>query len=100
MSDYGKKTLELWNGTPVVRFDAIIDWHDITHEISQDLIVSAYLANNSLEKRVNQDFFADLGGSSLDYFSLLEQIKQEFNVEISQEEKLSCVEDFCKIIKR
>jgi len=49
---------------------------------------------------VNQDFFADLGGSSLDYFSLLEQIKQEFNVEISQEEKLSCVEDFCKIIKR
>lgn len=58
LADYGKKTLELWNGSPVVRFDSIIDWHDISHELSQDLIISAYLANNSLEKRVKQDFFA------------------------------------------
>ncbi|MBQ7295147.1 MAG: hypothetical protein IJW86_03015 [Clostridia bacterium] len=58
LADYGKKTLELWNGSPVVKFDSIIDWHDISHEISQDLIISAYLANNSLEKRVKQDFFA------------------------------------------
>lgn len=58
LSEFGKKTLELWNGSPIVKFESIIDWHDITHEISQDLIVSAYLANNSLEKRMKQDFFA------------------------------------------
>ncbi len=48
---------------------------------------------------LNADFFTELGGSSLDYFALLEEIKQEFGVEINQEEQLSCVADFCKIIK-
>lgn len=47
------------------------------------------------------DFFTDLGGSSLDYFALIDTIKTRFNVElaISEDERLSTVEEFYQAIK-
>ena len=61
---------------------------------------------NVLEKSVNDvtleaDFFVDLGGTSLDYFVLLDKIKEEFHVEIAlaKEEKLSTAKAFCNLIK-
>jgi acyl carrier protein len=46
------------------------------------------------------DFFMDLGGSSLDYFTLLDMMKEKFDieVEVTEEEQPSTVEDFYKII--
>lgn len=47
------------------------------------------------------DFFLDAGGTSLEYFTLLSYIRDEFDVslELSQESKLTTPEDFCSYIK-
>ncbi|MBQ9807125.1 MAG: non-ribosomal peptide synthetase [Clostridia bacterium] len=46
-------------------------------------------------------FFRDLGGTSLDYFMLLEILKNKYAVEITESarEKLFCVRAFCDYIK-
>ncbi len=53
------------------------------------------------EIHTNADFFTDLGGSSLDYFALIDTIKNQLNVElaISEDERLSTVEQFYQAIK-
>ena len=58
LSDFGAKSLSVMNGTPIVRFGSIIDWHNTSHETGQSIIVAAYLARYSLEKGIKQDFFA------------------------------------------
>lgn len=58
LADFGRKNLDLWNGSPIVKFSSIMDWHDISHEIGQSTVVSAYLAMNTIEKGIKQDFFA------------------------------------------
>lgn len=49
----------------------------------------------------NAHFFFDLKGSSLDYFSLVSQIRSEFNIQLSQNEggSLYTVEEFSEYIK-
>lgn len=46
-------------------------------------------------------FFRDLGGTSLDYFTLLEILKSKFAVEVTESarERLFTVRDFCEYIK-
>ena len=46
-------------------------------------------------------FFRDLGGTSLDYFMLLEILKSKYAIEITEsaKEKLFSVRDFCEYIK-
>ena len=46
-------------------------------------------------------FFRDLGGTSLDYFTLLEIVKNKYAVEVTEsaKEKLFSVRDFCEYIK-
>jgi acyl carrier protein len=53
------------------------------------------------EVNPSSDFFADLGGSSLDYFALVDLIKDRFGVElaIDEDKKLSSVSDFHQYIK-
>lgn len=48
------------------------------------------------------DFFTDLGGSSLDYFVLLDMLKSEFNLEmvLTESVKLSTPHDFYEAIKK
>ena len=50
---------------------------------------------------VNSDFFSDLGGSSLNYFALVDLLKERFGVEpdITENTELTTVKDFCKYIK-
>lgn len=47
-----------------------------------------------------QNFFTDLGGSSLEYFALIDEISLEFNKTITQKEgePLLTTEDFCKYL--
>lgn len=47
-------------------------------------------------------FFFELGGSSLDYFSLLSSVREEFGVEINQSENdnLNTVMDFFRLIQK
>ena len=47
------------------------------------------------------DFFTDLGGTSLDYFALLDDIKAKYGVDASSlnEEKLFTVKNLCEYIK-
>ena len=49
---------------------------------------------------VNDNFFRDLGGTSIDYFSLIEIVKQRFGVEIpyAQDNKFATVREFCDYI--
>lgn len=51
---------------------------------------------------VNEQFFGELGGTSIDYFVLLGLIKSRFGVEISSDEgqRLSTVKDFWDYIKK
>lgn len=50
----------------------------------------------------NDNFFRDLGGSSLDYFGLLEILKNKYAIEITEsaKEHLFTVHDFCEYIKK
>lgn len=50
---------------------------------------------------VEQDFFADLGGSSLNYFALVDILKASYGVEldITNETQLVTVKDFCRYIE-
>ncbi|MBQ8850030.1 MAG: AMP-binding protein [Clostridia bacterium] len=59
------------------------------------------LQMNSDEIGVDEDFFADLGGSSLNYFALVDILKSQYGVEldITNETQLVTVKDFCKYIE-
>ena len=48
------------------------------------------------------DFFLDLGGSSLDYFTLLGVIKEKYGVEIAltDDKKASSVQEFYRLIQK
>ncbi len=54
------------------------------------------------EIAVTADFFTDLGGSSLDYFTLLDMIRDKYGVEVatSENRKLSSVQEFYQFIKK
>ena len=56
---------------------------------------------NADEIEVDSDFYADLGGSSLNYFSLVDILKTQFGVEldITDEIQLVTVKDFCRYIE-
>lgn len=49
----------------------------------------------------NDDFFVDLGGTSLDYFMLMDAVKNEFDVDfpIKDDFSLSTLHDLCEYIK-
>ena len=48
------------------------------------------------------DFFTDEGGTSLDYFAMLSQLQQEFDISFpsEQEKTLSTVADLCRYIEK
>ena len=61
----------------------------------------------ALEKRVEDisptaTFFLDLGGSSLDYFMLLNLLKSKFDISLpsNEDERLYTVRDFCDFIMK
>ena len=56
---------------------------------------------NANEIAVDEDFFTDLGGSSLNYFALVDILKGQFGVEldITNESQLVTVKDFCRYIE-
>ena len=53
------------------------------------------------EISINDNFFSDLGGSSLDYFALIDLLKESFEFEFDYEEEniLSTVKEICDYIK-
>ncbi len=59
------------------------------------------LQMNADEIGVDEDFYADLGGSSLNYFALVDILKSQYGVEldITNETQLVTVKDFCKYIE-
>ena len=56
---------------------------------------------NADEIGVDSDFYSDLGGSSLNYFALIDMLKSQFSVEldITDQVQLVTVKDFCKYIE-
>ena len=50
---------------------------------------------------VDSDFYADLGGSSLNYFALVDEVKSKFGIELdlTEENQLVTVKDFCRYIE-
>lgn len=56
---------------------------------------------NADEIGVEADFYADLGGSSLNYFALVDAVKSSFGIELdlTEENQLVTVRDFCKYIE-
>ena len=56
---------------------------------------------NADEIGVDEDFYADLGGSSLNYFALVDILRSQFGVEldITDEVQLVTVKDLCRYIE-
>ena len=54
------------------------------------------------EVRLDANFFSDLGGSSLDYFALIDLLKESFEVEFEYEEEniLATVKEICDYISK
>lgn len=64
------------------------------------LCFAAALQKESEEIRPDANFFHDLGGTSLDYFTLLGLIKDKYGVTLPEgEQRLFTVRDFCEFIK-
>ncbi len=62
---------------------------------------AAALERNPEEISPSANFFLDLGGSSLDYFTLLGLLKDKYGISLpdADKEKLFTVRDFCEFIK-
>ena len=75
----------------------------VTSELEADVIACFASALEREADGIGTDdhFFRDLGGTSLDYFTLLEILKNKYAVEITEsaKEKLFSVRDFCEYIK-
>ena len=54
------------------------------------------------EIHLDDNFFSDLGGSSLDYFALIDALKEVFDFEMEYEEEkiLSTIREICEYIKQ
>ena len=50
---------------------------------------------------VESDFYADLGGSSLNYFALVDSVKSKFGIELdlTEDNQLVTIKDFCRYIE-
>ena len=59
------------------------------------------LQKDEKEIGLADDFFTDLGGSSLDYFALIDTVKEHFGTEIavSEDRKMSSVREFYEYLK-
>lgn len=108
-SDFKKSRKKIATRYNEGRF-TIIDHHDAEaytqtalSELEKQLCAcfAQVLGKESTEITPKADFFADLGGSSLDYFELIDVIKHQFNVQLTgtEEQKLSTVEEFYQYIK-
>lgn len=73
----------------------------LSEQEAQVIEIFAKILNlNKAQIKKNQNFFTDLGGSSLEYFTLLDEISITFNKTILQKEgePLLTTEDFCKYL--
>ncbi len=72
---------------------------NINEELREKILsmFSDVLEKEILPSQCSQNFFFELGGSSLAYFQLVENIKAEFNVPfpIVEEQSIATVNDFC-----
>ena len=59
------------------------------------------LEKNEADISMSSDFFVDLGGTSLDYFVLLDTVKSMFNIDLNRakEERVSTPQAFYDLIK-
>lgn len=75
----------------------------VVSELERDVIscFAAALECDVSNVGVNDNFFRDLGGTSLDYFGLLDILKDKYDIEVTEsaEEQLFTVRDFCEYIK-
>ena len=93
------------NGT--IKTFSINETDAVTKEKLSDLektiteIFATTLHIDASEITLNSDFFTELGGSSLDYFVLVDEIKFRFNTTLPQEDgkTLSTVKDVCDFLK-
>ncbi len=78
-------------------------FENISDELASDIkdIFSRVLKKPISEIDINADFFIDLGGTSLDYFELLNEIKLKYSTDIPQNngKTLSTVKEFYEFIK-
>ena len=77
--------------------DAVVS--ELESDVTQ--IFATALDRSKNDVGVNDHFFRDLGGTSLDYFTLLDIVKNKYAIEITEsaKEKLFTVRDFCEYIK-
>ena len=76
---------------------------DIDSELLQKVtnIFASALNVNCIEIKKNAHFFYDLGGSSLEYFTMITGVQNEFNVPfpVIDQNSLATVEQICEYIK-
>lgn len=56
-AQFGKENISLNGDIPLVKFERIIQWREISHLMGQAVIVSALLAKNSVEKATEYEYW-------------------------------------------
>ena len=57
IAKFGKDNISLNGDIPLVRFEKIIEWREISHLMGQAVIVSALLAKNSVERVTDYEYW-------------------------------------------
>jgi acyl carrier protein len=84
-------------------FETEVLGNNISPELQEKIckMFSGVLEREITPEQASQSFFFELGGSSLAYFQLIEDIKSEFNVPfpIVDEQSIVTVNDFCMYLQ-
>lgn len=57
IAKFGKENINLNGDIPLVKFEKIIEWREISHLMGQAVIVSALLAKNSVERATDYEYW-------------------------------------------
>ena len=74
---------------------------EVSSKLEREIIelIAAALEKDASEIGPTDNFFLDLGGTSLDYFMLLDSVRAKYSVELSENSTLYSARDFCDHIK-
>lgn len=57
LAKFGEQTLEMKGDVPLVKFDTLLEWRDVTHQLGQAIVVTAFLAKNSLLNNIEYTYW-------------------------------------------
>lgn len=57
MAKFASDKIIVFDFIPTIKFDSILEWRNVSHQIGEDILVTSFLAQKSLEENFEQPFF-------------------------------------------